>query len=47
MNANASASLNMEINTTINFGEVIYLRLRKGSNIFLPTDLTFSQDTFL
>ncbi len=47
INPNASASLDMEVNTTINFGEVIYLRLREGSNNFNVTTLTFSLETFL
>tara|TARA_R110000796_G_scaffold43413_1_gene106717 strand:+ start:1444 stop:3843 length:2400 start_codon:yes stop_codon:yes gene_type:complete len=47
MNPNASASLDMEINTTINFGEVIYLRVREGGNNFNVTTLTFSPETFL
>ena len=47
MNPNASASLDMEVNTTINFGEVIYLRLKEGGNNFNVTNLTFSPETFL
>lgn len=47
INPNASASLDMEVNTTINFGEVIYLRLKEGGNNFNVTTLTFSSETFL
>jgi hypothetical protein len=47
MNPNASASLDMEVNTTINFGEVIYLRLKEGGNNFNVLNLTFSPETFL